>query len=132
MNTHCFRLAGLSRMSDGQEPLRRGGSDRHRHALIGASKGEGRIDIGGRRACICLSSMRCMAGEGMYEQYAKIAPTYGIDNIGKSWRETLRRSASCSARSGRRRRDFGRTTRRSSERRSSCGRSSAAGMPPSW
>jgi len=30
-----------------------------------------------------------MASEDAYEQYAKIAPTYVIDNIDKNWRETL-------------------------------------------
>jgi len=30
-----------------------------------------------------------MAGEGAYEQYAKIAPTYVVDNVNKSWRATL-------------------------------------------
>jgi len=30
-----------------------------------------------------------MATEDVYEQYAKIAPTYVVDNIDKSWRETL-------------------------------------------
>lgn len=30
-----------------------------------------------------------MAGDGAYEQYAKIAPTYVVDNLTKSWRETL-------------------------------------------
>ena len=29
------------------------------------------------------------AEEGVYEQYAKIAPSYVVDNIDKSWRETL-------------------------------------------
>lgn len=30
-----------------------------------------------------------MAEEGAYEQYAKIAPTFVVDNVTKSWRETL-------------------------------------------
>ncbi len=30
-----------------------------------------------------------MAEAGAYEQYAKIAPTFVIDNVNKSWRETL-------------------------------------------
>ncbi|MEK0314774.1 ABC transporter substrate-binding protein [Cohnella sp. 56] len=30
-----------------------------------------------------------MAGDGAYEQYAKIAPTFVVDNLTKSWRETL-------------------------------------------